>query len=210
VLLLVLLGAFHASGKAPASNIAEPAAMLKNNLTMIGLLWLWVYFVYKGMRDYSQSVLQFFGLKSLKPGDLLGDLAVAVLGFGLIFLCSSGVHALLPETAAANPLLSATPRGLAGIAAWISLSISAGICEEIVFRGYLQRQLASISGKVAIAIAAQALVFGLGHAYEGLASVSAIILHGLILGVMAHWRGNIRAGIIEHAGWDLLAGFSVI
>jgi hypothetical protein len=67
-------------------------------------------------------------------------------------------------------------------------------------------QLASISGKVAIAIVAQALIFGLGHAYEGLASVLAIILHGLILGGMAHWRGNIRAGIIEHAGWDLLQG----
>ena len=67
-----------------------------------------------------------------------------------------------------------------------------------------------MTGKVGIAILIQAIVFGIGHAYQGLSAVLAIVLHGLFLGILAKWRGNIRAGIIEHAGWDILAGFGLI
>jgi membrane protease YdiL (CAAX protease family) len=210
VTVLVVAGAFNASHDATISQVPDPARMIKNDVIMIGMLWLWVYFVFKGMQDYGQSILQFFGWESLTLRELFGDLMVVSLAFVLIYASASGVHALLPNPAINNPLLSATPHGVEGAVVWIGLSISAGICEEIVFRGYLQRQLSSMTGNVGIAIVVQAIVFGIGHVYEGLTSVSAIVLHGLVLGIVAQWRGNIRAGIVEHAGWDILAGFGLI
>lgn len=210
VSLLVVAGAFNASHNTGASQAPDSAGMIENDVIMIGMLWFWVYFVFKGMQDYGQSIRQFFGLEALTLRALFGDLLFAALAFGLIYACTSEVHALLPNPSINNPLLMATPQGVAGVAVWIALSISAGVCEEIVFRGYLQRQLASLTGNAGIAIVVQAFVFAVGHAYEGITSVSAIVLHGLMLGLLAHWRGNIRAGIVEHAGWDLLAGFGVI
>ena len=208
---LMVAGVLNASKNITASHVPDSAQMIKNDLIMIGMLWLWVMFVYRGMKERGRSIWEFFELKSFTLTKLLSDCACAALAFALIYACSLGVHHFLPDTSPSNnPLLSSQPDGLLGVAVWLCISISAGISEEIVFRGYLQRQLTSMTGRVAIAILAQGVVFGIGHAYEGLSSVLAIVLHGLFLGILAHWRGNIRAGIIEHAGWDILAGFGLL
>src|SRR6202034_807862 len=109
-----------------------------------------------------------------------------------------------------NPLLPAVPNGAAQIIAWIGLSLSAGICEEIVFRGYLQRQLAALSGSASLAILGQAIVFGIAHGYEGVGAVIRIVVYGLAIGLLAQWRGNIRACVLAHAAWDILAGFGLM
>jgi uncharacterized protein len=210
VTLLVVAGAFNASRNTSVSQAPDSASMIENDVIMIGMLWCWVYFVFKGMQDYGQSIRQFFGRQALTLRALFGDFLFGALAFGLIYASTGAVHALLSNPQINNPLLTATPQGAGGAAVWIALSISAGACEEIVFRGYLQRQLAALTGNAGIAIVVQALVFGAGHAYEGITSVLAIVLHGLVLGFVADWRGNIRAGVVEHAGWDILAGFGLI
>ena len=212
VMILVVAGVINSSNNSAAKQVPDPNQMIKTNLIMICVLWYWAFFIYKGMKDYGHSVLEFFGLNGFKLSKLVIDCAYAALALTLIYACSYGVHTLLPNHAsqASNPILSSQPTGLFGISAWVCLSISAGICEEIVFRGYLQRQLTLMTGNVGVAILLQAILFGIGHAYEGLSAVLAIVLHGLFLGILAKWRGNIRAGIVEHAGWDILAGFGFI
>ena len=212
VMILLVAGVLNVSNKPAVPHVPDPSQMIKTNLIMIAILWYWAFFIYKGMQGYGRSILEFFELKFFAPNKLISDCAYAVLAFALIYVCSYFVHTLLPDHASqsGNPILSSKPTGLFGVTAWICLSISAGICEEIVFRGYLQRQLSVMTGNVGVAILLQAILFGIGHAYEGLSSVVAIVLHGLILGILAKWRGNIRAGIIEHAGWDILAGFGLI
>lgn len=212
VIGLTVLGAVNGSAGSSAHHAPDPDRMLRNDLVMIGVLWWWVIFIAKGMRERGQSVLQFFDLKSLSPARIGADVLWAALAFAAIYACDSAVHFLLRGHAAQpdNPLLSATPQGVAGVAVWLCLSISAGVCEEIVFRGYLQRQLVALSGRVALAVLAQGILFGIGHAYEGLASVLGIVVHGVLLGCLAQWRGNIRASVIEHAGWDIVAGFGLL
>lgn len=210
--ILLVAGVLNSSKNITASHVTDSTQMIKNDLIMIGMLWLWVVFVYRGMKDHGHSILEFFEFKSFTLSKIISDCAYAALALALIYACSIGVHHFLPDHASQsnNPLLSSKPEGLLGITVWLCISISAGISEEIVFRGYLQRQLAVITGRVGIAILAQGVVFGIGHAYEGVSSVLAIVLHGLFLGMLAHWRGNIRACIIEHAGWDILAGFGLL
>jgi uncharacterized protein len=215
VMLLTVAGVLNASHGTSASQVGEvpdPGGMIKTNLIVICMLWGWVFFVYRGIQEHGHSLLSFFDFKAFTSGKLASDFAYALLIGGLIYACSTGVHTFMPEPSAqgGNPILSSTPTGLLGIIVWIALSISAGISEEIVFRGYLQRQLTSMTGKLGLAIFLQGLLFGVGHAYEGVSSVIAIVLHGLFLGVLAAWRGNIRAGVIEHVGWDILAGFGFI
>jgi membrane protease YdiL (CAAX protease family) len=209
---LMVAGILNSSKNITASHVPDATQMITNDLIMIGMLWLWVFFIYKGMKEHGRSILEFFEFKSFTPTKLLSDCAYAALAFALIYACSIVVHHFLPDLSSQsnNPLLTSQPAGLLGVAVWLCISISAGISEEIVFRGYLQRQLTSMTGRVVIAILAQGVVFGIGHAYEGLSAVLAIVLHGLFLGILAHWRGNIRAGIIEHAGWDILAGFGLL
>ena len=70
--------------------------------------------------------------------------------------------------AAGRTVASLLPRSLLEVLLWIATSITAGICEEMVFRGYLQRQLHALSWKrCGGAVLGQGLVFGLGHSYQG-------------------------------------------
>lgn len=212
VAVLTILGALNDTRDLTAHQAPDAASMIKTDLFMIGILWFWVYFVYKGMRECGRSIREFFGPAPFTPGRLLADAACGALAIALVYAGSLGIDYVIPERAglANNPILSATPVGVAASLVWICLSLSAGICEEIVFRGYLQRQLATLTGKIGLAILIQAAVFAVGHAYEGVGAVLHIVLHGLVLGALAYWRGNIRAGIVQHAGWDLLVGFGLL
>jgi uncharacterized protein len=53
------------------------------------------------------------------------------------------------------------------VSLWILLSISAGICEEIVFRGYLQQQFQAATRSIVAAVILQGAVFGMAHTYQG-------------------------------------------
>jgi membrane protease YdiL (CAAX protease family) len=98
------------------------------------------------------------------------------------------------------------PHGGAEITIWIALSITAGICEETVFRGYLQRQFMAFTKSVPAGILLSAAAFGAAHAYQGFRMVILIALYGAMFGILAHWRGSVRPGMIAHAWQDSLDG----
>jgi uncharacterized protein len=98
------------------------------------------------------------------------------------------------------------PHAAAELAVWVALSISAGICEETIFRGYLQRQLIVFTKSVPAGILLTAAVFGAGHAYQGSRMTIVIAVYGLMFGLLAHRRGSVRPGMIAHAWQDSLSG----
>jgi uncharacterized protein len=98
------------------------------------------------------------------------------------------------------------PRKPLEIALWIAISISAGISEEIAFRGYFQRQFGALTGSKATAVCLQAGLFGMAHGYQGVQAMAKIALFGAVFGVLAIWRGSLRPGIMAHALADILSG----
>jgi uncharacterized protein len=187
-----------------------PNDMIPFYLFLIGMQALWVRFVYKGMQARGHSILEFFGLSRYRPAQLAQDIGYAALAYALIYGCVALIgHGFHHDSQQANVVLPQLPTGALAMSVWIGVSLAAGIGEEIVFRGYLQRQLAAITGRPMIAILVQAILFGIGHAYEGPGAVADIVVIGLILGSLAAWRGNIRAAIPVHAALDILAGFGL-
>ena len=98
------------------------------------------------------------------------------------------------------------PRGGAEIAVWILLSLSAGFCEEVVYRGYLQRQLQALTGSGLAAVALQAVIFGVSHGYQGVRNVLFITVYGALFGALALWRRSLKPGMILHAWTDIFGG----
>jgi membrane protease YdiL (CAAX protease family) len=96
------------------------------------------------------------------------------------------------------------------IAAWILLCLIAGTVEEVVFRGYLQRQFTHWArGGVAAGVLLSALCFGSAHAYEGARGMFLIAVFGLLFSLLALYRGNLRAGMFAHIWHDLIAGLAL-
>ena len=103
-----------------------------------------------------------------------------------------------------NALLT---QSLIEILLWIALSVSAGICEEIVFRGYFQKQFHALTGSLVAAVLIQAVLFGAGHAYQGIKQVAVITVLGVLYGVLAAWRRTLRPGMLAHAWSDINGGY---
>jgi uncharacterized protein len=93
---------------------------------------------------------------------------------------------------------------------FLVLSVSAGICEELVFRGYLQQQFARMGRSIWAGVVLSALVFGCAHGYEGVAGVLLIAAYGAMFGVLAVLRRGLRTGMIAHAWHDSISGIALV
>jgi membrane protease YdiL (CAAX protease family) len=90
---------------------------------------------------------------------------------------------------------------------WILVAVSVGFCEEVVYRGYLQRQLSALAGRPSFGIVLSALLFGVAHAEQGVGSAVRIAGYGLALGVLARARRSLLPGIVCHVAIDLASAF---
>ena len=86
------------------------------------------------------------------------------------------------------------------------LALTAGFCEEIIFRGYLQKQFAAASGMASIGILAQGVLFGAAHGYQGTKLMFTIGVYGALFGILAAWRKSLRPGMMAHFLQDFISG----
>ncbi len=91
------------------------------------------------------------------------------------------------------------------LATFRALSVTAGICEEIVYRGYLIWAFAALGG-IWWALAGSTVLFSLGHLYQGPKSLVAVSLVGLVLGGLFLLTGALWAPMIVHVAIDLTSG----
>jgi membrane protease YdiL (CAAX protease family) len=89
---------------------------------------------------------------------------------------------------------------------FVLLSVCAGLCEEIIFRGYLQSQFRAMGRSAIIGIVAAAAIFGLAHGYQGGRMMIVIGVYGMFFGILAHFRKSLRPGMMAHAFQDSLSG----
>lgn len=85
------------------------------------------------------------------------------------------------------------------------VSITAGVCEEILYRGLLLATLVSLVGTWP-AVAITSLIFGLGHAYQGISGIAKTGLIGLVLALLTVFSGSLFIAIVLHAVVDLTSG----
>jgi membrane protease YdiL (CAAX protease family) len=187
------------------SAAANPNRMRFYLVTLL-LEWSFFLFVLLGVRSRGASVLLVLGDHWRSVRQVLLDIGIAA-GFWLVALIVLRIFSgLLRITAMSGNLQALLPHSGAELTLWIAVSISAGICEETIFRGYLQRQFMALTKSAPVGIALSAAVFGAAHAYQGLRMVILIALFGAMFGILAYWRRSVRAGMIAHAWQDSLGG----
>jgi len=102
----------------------------------------------------------------------------------------------------AGPLVPRTPGESRG---FLLLSISAGICEELLFRGYLMWYLATWTG-LAWAAVISSVVFGAGHLYlDGRSALKAGIVGAVMAGITIA-AGSLLPAMLIHAAVDMNSG----
>jgi len=105
-----------------------------------------------------------------------------------------------------EPLRALLPHTPAEFRLFVSLCFTAGICEELLFRGYLVWVLQPWLG-LWTAAGVSMVVFGLAHAYQGLEFGVRAFAAGAVMGVLALATGSILPGMALHALVDLGSGW---
>ncbi len=208
ILVLAALGVWAFLAKIFTDQLSAAATPNRVRIYLVTILMEWCVFVLvvAGVRRSGASVLLVLGDRWHSVRQVMRDIGIAV-GFWIVAAMLLWMFSkLLRITAPARHMQFMLPHGAAELTLWIALSVTAGICEEMIFRGYLQRQFLALTKSVPAGILLSAAAFGAAHAYQGFRFVILIGLFGAMFGILAYWRGSVRPGMIAHAWQDSLGG----
>lgn len=209
VVLFVVIGA--SLGGARGIHPASGHHKLQQYLWTMAWEWALTGFVYLGVRKRI-SLRELIGGRWNNLEAFLKDVILAG-GFWLVAMMILGAGAKLMHLDEGSKIDTLrrqlgflVPSTTLELLIWCCLSITAGICEEIIFRGYLQRQFGLIARSTFAGVIVSAIVFGAAHGYEGGQRMLLIGVFGLLFGLLAWWRKSLRPGMMAHAWHDALSG----
>jgi membrane protease YdiL (CAAX protease family) len=207
ILVLAVLGGWTFWHKISTDRLSPAANPNRLHHYLVSLLFEWLLFalVVAGVWRSGASVLIVLGDHWQSVRQVLRDIGIAA-GFWIVAWMLLWVLGQLLRTAALGRNVSMLPERGIELALWIALSVSAGICEETIFRGYLQRQFTALTKNAPAGMLLSAAAFGGAHAYQGFRMTILIALYGAMFGILAYWRGSVRPGMIAHAWQDSLNG----
>jgi membrane protease YdiL (CAAX protease family) len=150
------------------------------------------------------------------PGPVAGALALLVVAFVVATTRAlrggalaqlpgradgEGRHAELPVHAT----LALLPRTPVERRLFTAVGLTAGICEEWLYRGFFLAAVSAVAGGLpeAVLVAVAAVAFGLAHAYQGPAGVLTTGLLGAVMAWLYLDTGSLLLPVLLHALIDL-------
>ena len=187
-------------------------------LALIALKFNWARLNPKYLELNSANLPHLFTGHAAFDQGMIGGMAVGVV-LGGVALAIAGIRAqrsragradaptqwwrkLLPDFSALLPVT------LRERAVWAAIAISAGVCEEVVFRGWLLatlHHLLALQGLALLVVAA--VLFGLAHAYQKSAGIVLTGLAGLFFCLLYVETGSLLLPICLHTLVDLRFAF---
>lgn len=208
--LLLLLAVPIIAGiyRRPENYASHTVAFWRFSIPALIYEWCLAGYVCWGLRRGGTTTLrQLIGGSWARKRDVFRDLALGI-GFLVIAMLCVGLMIRLLGGVQAKGINMILPRGLVEMVMWLLLAVTAGFVEELVYRGYLQTQLARLGIPMALAVVAQAAIFGAGHSYQGMKMVVTITVFGIFAGAVAIWRRSLRPNMFGHAMMDILAALA--
>lgn len=179
-----------------------PATLTRRLVYRSSSLSLWLLALLTGAAAVAGGFTrEDLGLTPLGPGALVGwTAAVTVLGVAALFVARAvGIR----ERELVRWLL---PRTRAERLEFVGVALTAGITEEMVFRGFLIPALGLATSSWAMATVISSALFGFVHAYQGVAGAVRAGVLGLVLALPFLATGSLLPSMAGHALIDLAAG----
>jgi len=100
---------------------------------------------------------------------------------------------ILPQTAVELP-------------AYFALAITAGLCEEFLYRGFAMAALAHAGMSAWLVLLVSSILFGLAHSYQGRGGMVMTFVVGLVLGASRLTYNSLVPAVFWHSAVDVVAG----
>jgi membrane protease YdiL (CAAX protease family) len=159
-------------------------------------------------------VIRGAGLTLADFGEQLGDpLRLLIVSIMVALTSASRMQTrkvspeeLMKATANVRKLLPAT--GYERIV-FVAVALTAGLCEEFLYRGWLLNVIAAASGSVFVALIVSSIVFGLAHFYQGPNGMLGAGVLGVVFGTLFIVSGSLFPVQALHALIDLNNGLAL-
>jgi uncharacterized protein len=147
-----------------------------------------------------QSAFDWVAIRGIFIGVAIGTIGFIIARMRVSRPVASGTSAPAPTWQKLLPDFSALiPTTTRERLMWVLVAVSAGICEEIVFRGWLLSTLhgpLKLNGTVLMLVAAG--IFGLAHIYQQVTGVLLATIAGVVFCVLYVVTGSLLVPILLH------------
>ena len=151
------------------------------------------------------------GISWLSTGSWVRILVVLVIGALLVVILLPAVQAIWSEKIRArftkaiqflDFIMPMTPKERRW---FVPLCVTAGVCEEILCRGFLLHYFHTFPFHLELifTLVLSSAIFGMGHLYQGVAGVIQTAVMGFIFGLIFFLTGTLLVPIVLHALIDL-------
>jgi len=125
-----------------------------------------------------------------------------ILGLRRLLTHPEKVQGILPQLA-----LKLFPQADVERLAFFALVATVALCEELIYRGFVQRVFQDWSrGSEVAAVVGSAVFFALAHLYQGRRGLVSTLTIGLLFSTIRAWTGSLLPCIVAHFVADIIVG----
>ena len=185
----------------------QASQRLPTYLRMTVLEWLMFAYLVFGIRRKASSVNTILSAHGSGLRQWLSSIGLGIAASAVWVVLGALVMRLLRPTAdELCGVQSFLPHGAAEKLGFAALTLTAGFCEEFIYRGYLQRQFQAWTGSLTLAVILQAGLFALLHVSLPWKFVVSVTAMALFLGALVGWRRTLVPAMLVHFIVNLLGG----
>jgi len=194
--------------------LSEPPGGTKQKLALYGATigFQWVIAVAVAWRAFSRGLTS--AEMAFARGFRVELVTAGLVGSGL--LCAFQWFNLRRVGRSSGPVLELMrklaerllPRNLTEFVPYCALAVTAGVCEEFLYRGFAMAALSRAGLATWLVVVVTAILFGLAHAYQGRGGMIGTGLLGLLFAVSRLFFGSLIPVMIWHAAVDVIAGIA--
>lgn len=195
-----------------AVDSGDTGARLRSYRTVVVEKWVFTAVIAVAWIALDRSASSIGLIADITPLAVAGYALTALVIGALVMLARSAVNSEQGRRRTSESIASVrafVPRTAAEKRWFDAASVTAGIEEELVYRGFLFAYFAAWlpGAPAAVFIVLAGLVFGLGHLYQGAAGIVKTGMLGVLFGVVYWMTGSVLAPMLLHVAVDLSSGW---
>jgi membrane protease YdiL (CAAX protease family) len=100
------------------------------------------------------------------------------------------------------------PQSRRELIVFFGLAVTAGVCEEFLYRGFAVAVFARLGLHASAVVAVSSALFGLAHLYQGRGGLVGTMILGIAFGTMRVTYGSLVPVVLWHTAVDVVAGLA--
>ncbi len=197
LILPSLVFSFFIAGQGNVNFVLISSSTILRDLSLVSLI---LFFIWRNREQVSAI--------GWTTRNFWGEIGLGIVLFIPSFFAAGALESSLHRAGLSAPSTQlpalVSEKGLTEFLLAFLMVVVVAFAEETIFRGYLMLRFRSITSSPVAAVFLSAVIFSLGHGYEGTASVVTIGFLGAFWALIYLWRRSLTSLFVMHFLQDFI------